>query len=233
MIKVNPLPQQLPVDSIKLLQNIEVATISHFADEVVSEELFQINYQNSRFAGTAVTVSIEAEDAAILHYALDLLRPHDVLVLNINPDIIRSCWGLVMHMAASNKLVNGVVINGNITDIYSIRNRGVPIAYKNITAKLFRANSGLSGSFNTPISIGNLTINPGDAILIDECGMAAINPIRIKEIIMKSLEIQSKEPALIYSLLENNIGELSGSKNKITNTLSKQIGTKAHKVKQL
>lgn len=226
MIKINPLSEQLPIDLVKQLQKIEVATISHFADECVSAELFQINYQNSRFAGTAVTVSIETEDAAILHYALDLLRPHDVLVININFDTIRSCWGLIMHMAASNKLVNGVIINGNITDIYSLRNHGIPIAYKNITAKIFRSHPGLSGGFNVPVSVGGLIINPGDAVLVDECGIASISPIKLKEIIIQGLEIQSKEPALIYSLLENNIGDLSGSKSKITKTLCSQSDIK-------
>ena len=225
MILINKMPKQLPLNRIKQLQKIEVATIGHIKDEFVSDDFFQVNYQNTRFAGTAVTLSIDDEDSAILHYTIDLLRPHDVLVIDIQPQLIRSCWGLIIHMAATNKLVNGIVLNGNITDIYSIRNCGIPIAYKGITAKIFRFSSfahGTAGKLNSTVSIGNLTINSGDALLVDECGLAAIPPIQLKNLIDTCLDIQSKELAINYSLIKKDISDLTGSRTKILKALATQ-----------
>ena len=222
MLNIHENVNQVPQKLIRQLQKVEVATISHVYDEYVSDNSFQVNYLNTRFAGTAVTVSIEDEDAAVLHYTLDSLRPNDVLVVNIAQDIFRSCWGLVMHLAASNKSISGVVINGNITDIYSIRNNGIPIAFKGYTAKIFRQSLGSFGGVNIPILIDRLIINPGDAVVVDECGIAAIMPSKLEDVVKKCLEIQSKEPGVIYSLSNSQIGELSGSNKKIMNTLQQQ-----------
>lgn len=222
MLIVNNLPKQLDYELIKRLQKIEAATIGHICDDYVSEESFCVNYVNTRFAGTAVTVSIEEEDAAVLHYALDLLRPNDLLVVNVAPEISRSCWGLIMHTFATNKQISGAIVNGNITDIYSIRNSGIPIAFKNATAKIFRSSVGKCGGINVPLNISGIKINPGDGVVVDECGFAAIPPSKLNKIITESLEIQAKEPSLIYSMVDKKIGLLSGSTDKITKTLQTQ-----------
>lgn len=222
MLIVNELPKQLNYELIQRLQKIETATIGHICDDYASEESFCVNYVNTRFAGTAVTVSIEEEDAAVLHHALDLLRPHDLLVINIAPEISRSCWGLVMHTFATSKQISGAIVNGNITDIYSIRNSGIPIAFKNITAKIFRSSVGRNGAINTPLNISGVKINPGDGIVVDECGFAAIPRIKLKEVITESLKVQEKEPSMIYSMMDKKIGVLSGSTDKINKMLQMQ-----------
>ena len=71
--------------------------------------------------------------------------------------------------------IAGIIIDGLVTDIGEIREYGVPVWARGLSAittrRLLR-----DGSFCVPIHCGGVVVRPGDAIIADECGIVVLAP---------------------------------------------------------
>ena len=171
--RIQDMPPQLPADVLAQLSKVEAATIGHYLhDRFMTPELKPI-VEGRRIAGTAVTLSIPGPDSTLLYHAMDRLRPGDVLVVDRAGDNRHACWGGFMAVVAKLRKVGGVVIDGQVTDPVEIKAQGVPTWARGvspITTKLLN----LGGAFNLPISCGGVAVNPGDAVLADDCGIVVL-----------------------------------------------------------
>lgn len=190
--RIESMPPQLPADILAQLCKVEAATIGHYLhDRFMTPELKPV-IEGRRIAGTAVTLSIAGPDSTLLYYAMDRLRPGDVLVVDRSGDHRHACWGGFMAVVAKLRKVAGVVIDGQITDPVEIRNQGVPTWARGvspITTKLLN----LGGAFNLPISCGGVAVNPGDAVLADDCGIVVLPPAEVAGATKVALADQADE----------------------------------------
>jgi regulator of RNase E activity RraA len=186
------MPPQLPADALTLLCKVEAATIGHYLhDRFMTPELKPV-IEGRRIAGTAVTLSIPGPDSTLLYYAMDRLRPGDVLVVDRAGDNRHACWGGFMAVVAKLRQAAGVVIDGQVTDPVEIRAQGVPTWARGtspITTKLLN----LGGAFNLPISCGGVAVNPGDAVLADDCGIVVLPPAEVAGATKVALADQADE----------------------------------------
>jgi hypothetical protein len=96
---VEKMPGQISAEVVALLEQAETATVGHwrhwgFVDRGIQGLL------RRRVAGTAVTVQIPGPDSTLLHHALGLLRPGDILVVDRLGDNRHACWGGGVTVAA-------------------------------------------------------------------------------------------------------------------------------------
>ena len=123
--------------------------------------------QRQRIAGTAVTLAIPGQDSTLLHHALGLLRPGDILVVDRLGDDKHACWGGGVTVAAKAAGALGGVVDGPCTDLTEIEDSDFPMWCRGmspITTRLYN----LGGTLNLPVSCGGVTVSPGDAIIADE-----------------------------------------------------------------
>jgi 4-hydroxy-4-methyl-2-oxoglutarate aldolase len=190
--RIEDMPSQLPAAAMAELAKVEVATIGHYLhDRFMSPELKPI-VEGRRIAGTAVTLSIPGPDSTLLYHAMDRLRPGDVLVVDRAGDNRHACWGGFMAVVAKLRKVAGIVIDGQVTDLVEIKAQGVPTWARGvspITTKLLN----LGGAFNLPISCGGVTVNPGDAVLADDCGITVLPPAEVAGATKVALADQADE----------------------------------------
>lgn len=123
-------------------------------------------------AGPAVTVRTRPGDNLLLHKAIDIAQPGDVIVVDAGGDLTNSLMGELMLAHAVKRGVVGFVLNGAIRDAEEILNQDLPVYAAGITHRgPYRTGPGELGF---PISIGGVVVAPGDLILGDYDGVLAI-----------------------------------------------------------
>lgn len=212
---INPLPAQIPDEVLDKLRNCETATIGHFLHGgFVSPDIRPLD-SSRRIAGTAVTLKIGGPDSAMLHHVVSTLRPGDVLLIDRCGDSKHACLGGGVALAAALRDIEGVVIDGPMTDQTEVRGTGLAVWSKgssSITTKLF----GMPSEFNTVASVGGIAVRPGDAVLADESGVVVLAPEEAESIAETALEMQEEESQFLQKLREGSkMGELSGATKMI------------------
>ena len=123
-------------------------------------------------AGPALTVKVRPGDNLMLHKALDLAMPGDVIVCDAGGDLTTAIIGELMLMHAIKRGVAGIVLNGAIRDAGGIRAQSTPVFAAGVTHRGPYKDG--PGEINVTIAIDGMVIEPGDLILGDDAGMVCV-----------------------------------------------------------
>ena len=189
---INPMPKQISDADVKLLEQVETATVGHVLHSQFASHDITPVLMDKRIAGTAVTVRIPNGDSTLLHYVMGLVRPGDFVVVDRCGDTKHACWGGVVTNAAKIAGVVGAIVDGPATDVSEFRKVDFPMWSKGIspiTTKLLD----LEGAINIPVSIGGTVVHPGDAVLADDCGVLFLHPEQIEPVATRAIDMQEKE----------------------------------------
>ena len=123
-------------------------------------------------AGPAITVRTRPSDNLMVHKALDLAQPGDVVVIDSGGDLTNAVIGELMIAHAEHRRLAGMVINGAIRDAAAIRAGSFPVFAAGVTFRgPFKDGP---GEINVPIAIDGMVIQPGDLMLGDEDGVVCV-----------------------------------------------------------
>jgi regulator of RNase E activity RraA len=191
MQQINPMPAQIDPKIVEMLLKCRTETIGHHRHwGMVHGSIRQI-VPGSRVAGTAVTVAAPGHDSSMVPYAIGMLRPGDVLVIDRLGDNHNACWGGGTTLAAKTFGAAAVVIDGPSTGSSKFEEYGLPAwirGYSPVTAHQY----GNGGAINIPVSVGGAVVLPGDAILADECGVIVLRADEAEYLARMALDRQSK-----------------------------------------
>lgn len=123
-------------------------------------------------AGPAVTVKARPGDNLMLHKALDLAEPGDVVVVDAGGDLTNALIGELMSAHAESRKLGGIVIHGAIRDAAAIRAGTFPVFAAGITHRGPYKDG--PGEVNVPIAIDGMVVRPGDLMLGDDDGLIAV-----------------------------------------------------------
>jgi len=123
-------------------------------------------------AGPALTVRTRPGDNLLVHKALELAQPGDVVVVDAGGDLTNAIIGEIMTTYAQTRGLAGIVINGAIRDCGAIRRGSLPVYAAGITHRGPYKDG--PGEINTVIALDGMTITPGDLILGDEDGLLCV-----------------------------------------------------------
>lgn len=134
-----------------------------------------------RVAGPALTVEVRPGDNLMIHAALSIARPGDVIVVDGKGDQTCALIGEIMVSQAIAIGVAGMVLDAAIRDTDALRAKGFPVwsAGFNPCGPTKR----VPGRVNHPISLGGITVNPGDLVIGDADGVVVIERERVAEMI--------------------------------------------------
>jgi len=125
-----------------------------------------------RFAGPAITVDVRPGDNLMIHAALAIAQPGDVLVIDGKGDLGSALMGEIMTQQCIALGVVGVVIDGAVRDSEAIRELGFPMYAAGCNPN--GPTKFVPGRLNHPISIGGVSVNPGDLVVGDADGVTVI-----------------------------------------------------------
>ena len=145
----------------------------------------------SRLAGPALTVDARPADNLILHYAVLKARPGDVLVVDAKGFMEAGPWGDVLTIQAMKLGIAGLVINGCVRDANLIIELGFPVFCRGLSIKGTGKNQ--PGKVNVPITIGDVTIQPGDIVVGDRDGLVVVARGEVESALASSQAREDKE----------------------------------------
>jgi len=118
---LNPLPPQMGPTLAARLAQVEAATLGHYMHAGFADTGLRPVTSGNRVAGAAVTVQIAGPCSTLLYYAMDRVRPGDVLVIDRAGDTRHACWGGFMAAVARVRGLAGADLYGWGTDSDGIR----------------------------------------------------------------------------------------------------------------
>lgn len=139
-----------------------------------------------KFAGPALTVEVRPGDNLMIHAAMALAKPGDVIVVDGKGDLSCALMGEIMSQQCVALGVAAVVIDGAVRDSEAIRELGLPMYAAGLNPN--GPTKSVSGRLNHPISIGGVTVNPGDLVVGDADGVTVIE--REKSAAMMPLAVE-------------------------------------------
>lgn len=217
MYVVKPMPQQIPRELEDMYKDIETATVGHWRQLGFMNRAIQpMAGRGLRVVGTAVTLAIPAADSVLLHHALGLLRPGDVLVIDRLGDDKYACWGGAVTVAAKAAGAVAGIIDGPCTDIAEIEASGFPVWARGLSPVTTRQYD-TGGALNVPVSCGGAVVMPGDLILADDSGVLVVPVAEAREIGEEALRRQARgrENERKIAAGEAKLGILSGATAKV------------------
>jgi RraA family protein len=125
-----------------------------------------------KFAGPAVTVELRPGDNLMIHAALALAKPGDVIVVDGKGDLTSALMGEIMSHQAMALGVAAVVIDGAVRDVEAICAMGFPMFAAGLNPNGPTKN--VAGRLNHPISIGGVAVRPGDLVVGDGDGVTVV-----------------------------------------------------------
>jgi len=134
-----------------------------------------------RICGPAVTVSSPPGDNIMLHEALRIAKPGDVIVAEVSGAYEHGYWGDIMTVAAQVRNIQGLVIDGCVRDGKEIVESGFSVFARGLCIRGTSKNGG--GTVNHPIKIADIVIHPGDLVVGDGDGVVVIPCEEIAEVL--------------------------------------------------
>lgn len=143
-----------------------------------------------RMAGRAVTVRTYPGDWAKPVEAIDIAEPGDVLVVDAG-GVPPAVWGELATHSALNRGLAGLVCDGAVRDTADIRGLGFPVFARHQTPNAGEPKG--FGEIGVPVTIGGVRVSPGDWILGDDDGVAAVPKERAVEFANRAMDVLERE----------------------------------------
>lgn len=143
-------------------------------------------------AAPAVTVRVRPGDNLMIHKAMEMARPGDVIVVDGGGDLAQALIGGNMQTTAIQRRLGGFVIDGAIRDLVDWANGKMPIWARGHTHR--GPSKDGPGEINVPVTVGGMVVQPGDLVLGDADGLLALSPSQFAEV-WPQVEAQKKKEA--------------------------------------
>ncbi len=150
-------------------------------------------------AGPALTVKARPGDNLMLHHALDIAEPGDVIVVDAGGDLSNALIGEMMVAYAVKRGVAGIVINGAIRDAANI---GAATSRCSLPASPIASVQGRPGEINVPIAIDGMVIKPGDLVIGDDDGLLCVPYDHVAEVYDRAAAKHAAEEKQMQQIAE-------------------------------
>jgi len=141
--------------------------------------------------GPAVTVLCRPADNLMVHKALDIAEPGDVVVVNTLGSTSTAVFGDLMCRTAAAKKLGGIVVDGAIRDVEGIANLRFPAFSRAVSPGSCDKDG--PGEVNVPIACGGTVVMPGDILVGDDDGVAVVPGAHAEEVLRLVEELMDRE----------------------------------------
>jgi 4-hydroxy-4-methyl-2-oxoglutarate aldolase len=135
-----------------------------------------------RMAGPAFTIEIRPGDNLMIHAAMAMAKPGDILVIDGKADSTCALMGSIMIHACQKMGFGGVILDASHRDTEELLEMGFPVY--SIGANPNGPTKYVPGRINWPISCGDIAVNPGDLIVGDADGVTVVEREKVESVLV-------------------------------------------------
>lgn len=194
-----------PPEQLQELASAGVATVHEAMGRTgLMKPYMRPIYRGGRIAGNAITVLTHPGDNWMLHVAVELCRPGDVLVVALSADNTDGMFGDLLATSLKARGVVGLVIDAGVRDVADLTAMGFPVWSKNVSAKgAIKATLGL---VNTRVCCAGAIVNGGDVIVADDDGVVIVPHGSVQATLVTSRQRLAREDKKRARLAARELG---------------------------
>jgi len=152
-----------------------------------------------KVAGPAFTVEVRPGDNLMIHAAISLAKPGDILVVDGKGDRTCALMGSIMMNACKKLGLAGVILDAALRDVEEIRELGFPVY--SVGTNPNGPTKFVPGRINHPISCGGITVHPGDLIVGDADGVVVVEREKAESLLEPAAKKVADERARIADIV--------------------------------
>jgi regulator of RNase E activity RraA len=160
-------------------------------------------HRAGHLCGPALTVRTARGDNLLVHKAVDMVRPGEVIVVDAGGYLEAAIIGDIMSTLAAKRGAAGFVIDGAIRDIGAIAARDLPVYACGVTSR-GPSREG-PGEINGAVHVCGMVVNPGDIMVGDEDGIVAVPATDASIVLERVRALREKERELLRRIADGTI----------------------------
>ena len=201
---VRRIPRPDP-QAIKILGDLGVATVHEAQGRTgLMRPYMRPIYPSAKMAGPAVTVLSAPGDNLMIHAAVELCQPGDVLVVTTVSESTDGMFGELLATSLVAHGVVGLIIEAGVRDVSELTAMDFPVWSKAIHAQGTVKDT--PGWVNIPIVCAGVPVNPGDVIVADQDGVVVVPRLSAAEAAAASQARIAKEEKAREKLRAGEVG---------------------------
>jgi regulator of RNase E activity RraA len=196
---IQPIARRVSPDVVRNYRSIPVANVSDCMSRLTGGgPRLRPYHAKGVLSGPAFTVKTRPGDNLMVHKALDIASPGDVVVVDAGGDLTNSIVGEIMITYAMKRGLAGLVINGSIRDSDAVCQMDFPVFAAGVTHR-GPMKSG-PGEIGRAIAFDGMVIEPGDLIIGDGDGVLCIPFDEVEELYQAAAAKNKVEDKILADL---------------------------------
>jgi 4-hydroxy-4-methyl-2-oxoglutarate aldolase len=200
---VRSVPRADP-DVVVALGRAGVATVHESGGNPLLDPGMRPIQQGARIAGSAVTVSCAPGDNIMVHAAVEVVEPGDVLVVATTAPATNGMIGELLATSLAARGCVGAVVDSGVRDVADLRRMGFPVWSRAVSAE--GTKKATAGSVNVPVVCGGVTVGPGDVVVADDDGVVIVERSRATDVLEAAGQRLDREKEVRRRLTAGELG---------------------------
>ncbi|MEH2510374.1 regulator of RNase E activity RraA [Nitrobacteraceae bacterium AZCC 1564] len=170
--KISKAKRKVSSDIVERFRSIPVANISDVMSRLSGTSRLRPMHRGGCLSGPALTVRTRPGDNLMVHKAIDMAEPGDVIVVDAGGELSNAIIGEIMTTLAERRGIAGFVIDGAIRDSAVVRASSFPVFAAGIAHRGPYKDG--PGEINGAVSVAGMVVEAGDLIVADDDGVLCI-----------------------------------------------------------
>ena len=191
--------QRPDADALKAFAQVGVSDVLEGLDmDTLLDPAIRPVWNGAQIIGPAVTALNVSGDTLMMHYALELSKPGDVLVVTCEDENPSATWGKMVTVAAMGRGLAGAIVDGAVRDSAHIREVKFPVWTRSYSPRGSKRKG--PGSINVPVMCGGVLVNPGDLIMADDDGIIVFPQEKLEAALAAAQARVQREEKIMHQL---------------------------------